>query len=69
MNKFKSTPKDKAFEDLIKELRPLLRQSKELNYGSGGTHGTNQFKNEEKELSEHTLRFNYKGFECQVELK
>ena len=69
MNKLKPSKKDLAFEELIKELRPLLRQSKELNYGSGGTHGTNQFKNEEKELSEYTLRFDYKGFTLKVELK
>ncbi len=33
MDKFKSTPKDKIFEDLIKELRPLLRKSKNVDYG------------------------------------
>ena len=69
MNKFKSTPKDKAFEDLIKELQPLSRKSLSRDFGSGGTHGTNQFNKAEKELSEHTLRFIYLGFEYVVQLK
>lgn len=33
MNKFKSTEKDKAFENLLNELRPLLRKSKNVDYG------------------------------------
>lgn len=33
MNKFKSTAKDKAFEELLNELRPLLRKSENVDYG------------------------------------
>jgi hypothetical protein len=69
MNKFKSTEKDKAFEKLIKELQPLSRKSLSRDFGSGGDQGTNQFRKAEKELSEHTLRFIYLGFECIVQLK
>ena len=63
MNKFKSTVKDKVFEDLLNELRPLLRKSKRLDYGSASK------PNAEKNLSEHTLRGDYKGFEIVIELK
>ena len=63
MNKFKSTAKDKAFEGLLNELRPLLRKSKRLDYGSADK------PNAEKNLSEHTLRIDYKGFEIVIELK
>ena len=63
MNKFKSTEKDKAFEDLLNELRPFLRNSKRLDYGSADK------PNAEKHLSEHTLRGDYKGYEFVIELK
>ncbi|MCK5614175.1 hypothetical protein KAR91_70575 [Candidatus Pacearchaeota archaeon] len=63
MNKFKSTPKDKIFEEFVNELRPFLRKSKRLDYGSADK------PNAEKHLSEHTLRGDYKGYEFVIELK
>ena len=69
MNEFKSTKKDQAFEDLIKELQPITKKSFTRDFGSGGEYGTSQFNKSEKQLSEHTLRFKYKGYKCIVELK
>jgi hypothetical protein len=66
---FKTSKKDIVFESLIKELQPITMKSQSKDFGSGGTHGTNQFRKAEKELSEHTLRFDYQGFNCTVELK
>lgn len=60
MNKFKSTPKDEAFEELIKEMQILSRKGKWRNFGTSS---------EAKESTEHTLEFDYKGFHCMVELK
>ncbi len=63
MNKFKASKKDLIFEELIEELRPFLRKSKRLDYGSANK------PNAEKNLSEHTLRGDYKGHEFVIELK
>jgi hypothetical protein len=59
MNKFKSTEKDKAFEDLIKELQKLKGRGKEFNFGTSS---------KAKGSTEHTIDFNYQGYYCKVEL-
>lgn len=63
---FKTSRKDQVFEKLIKELQPITRKSLERNFGSGDK---KHFNVAENELSEHTLRFDYSGFECIVQLK
>ncbi len=60
MNKFKSTEKDKAFEELIKELQKLKGRGKEFNFGTSST---------AKGSTNHTVEFDYKGFTAKVELK
>ena len=60
MNKFKSTEKDKAFEDFRNELHPLTRKSKWLDFGTAS---------KAKTATNHTLEFDYKGYTCKVELK
>lgn len=59
MNKFKSTPKDLAFEKLIKELQALSRKGKWRNFGTSST---------AKGSTEHTLEFDYLGYTAKVEL-
>ena len=60
MNKFQSTDKDIQFEKLIKDLQPITRHSKELNYGtaSKAINATN-----------HTIEFQYGKYYVKVELK
>lgn len=60
MNKFKSTPKDLAFKELIKEMQKLKGRGKEFNFGTSST---------AKGSTEHTFEFDFKGFTCKVELK
>ena len=60
MNKFKSTEKDKAFEELRNELHPLTIKSKWLDFGTSS---------KAKNATNHTLEFDYKGYTCKVELK
>ncbi len=60
MNEFKNTSKDKAFEELLKELRPLTRKSEYLNFGTSS---------KAKGSTNCTIEFDYKGFTCKVELK
>ena len=55
---YKSTDKEKAFEELINEIRPLLRKSISLDYGSAS-----------KKESEHTIQFKYKGHTVIIQLK
>lgn len=57
MNEFKTTDKDKAFEELIKELQPITRKSDSRDFGSAS-----------KRKSEHTLTFQYKEFTVEVQL-
>lgn len=60
MNKFKSTAKDKAFEELIKELQKLKGRGKEFNFGTSST---------AKGSTNHTVELTYKGYNCKVELR
>ena len=60
MNKFKSTEKDKAFEELIKELQPITRKSIRRDFRVAETSSG---------IMRHILKFNYLEFECTVELK
>lgn len=57
---FKSTSKDKAFEELIKEMQSLKGRGKEFNFGTSST---------AKSSTEHTLEFDYLGYTAKVELK
>jgi hypothetical protein len=55
---FKSTDKDKIFEDLIKDLQPITRKSIERNFGTAS-----------KKKGDHVISFQYKGYNVEVELK
>ena len=60
MSDFKKTDKEKAFENLIKELKPITKKSKWLDFGTSS---------KAKGSTNLTLEFNYNGFDCKVELK
>jgi len=59
-NLFQKTQKDIAFEELIKELKPITAKSERLYFGTSST---------AKGSTEHTLIFNYKEFTVKIELK
>ena len=59
MNKFKNTPKDKAFEELIKDLQKLKGAGKEFNFGTSST---------AKGSTNYTVELTYNGYNCKVEL-
>ena len=60
INKFKSTDKDIQFEKLIKDLQPITRHSKELNFGTSS---------QAKDATNYTIEFQYGKYYCKVELK
>ena len=60
MNKFKSTAKDRVFNELIKDLQKLKGRGKEFNFGTSST---------AKGSTEYTVELDYKGYNCKVELK
>ena len=57
---FKQSNKDKIFEELIIDLKPITIKSQEKNFGTSST---------AKGSTNHTLEFRYKGYDCKVELK